>query len=315
MNNKEKNFVSAVIYVYNAEKQIEAFLRMIAQTLDENFEHSEIICVNDCSDDNSVEKIRQVSQSVSKVSISVVNMSYFHGLEAAMNAGVDLSIGDFVFEFDHTQVCFTAAEIMQIYRRSLEGFDIVSASPEGGQRFSSKLFYFMFDKFTNLSYKMYTESFRVLSRRVINRISSMNKSVPYRKAVYANCGLKTDIMTYQPAQKEHMFENKGNKKETKYRRRLAVDTLILFTEVGYRFSIVMTCMMILATLLMGIYSSVTYIVSVPKEGWTTTILFLSFAFFGLFAILTVIIKYLQIIVDLVFKRKRYSFEGIEKMTK
>ena len=42
-------------------------------------------------------------------------------------------------------------------------------------------------------------------------------------------------------------------------------------------------------------------------------MFLSVVFFGLFGILTVVIKYLQIIVDLVFKRKRYSFEEIEKL--
>jgi len=33
----------------------------------------------------------------------------------------------------------------------------------------------------------------------------------------------------------------------------------------------------------------------------------------LFGILTVIIKYLQILVDLVFRRRKYSFESIEKM--
>ena len=38
-----------------------------------------------------------------------------------------------------------------------------------------------------------------------------------------------------------------------------------------------------------------------------------FAFFGLFGILTIVIKYLQLIVELVFKRKHYSFEGIEKI--
>ena len=36
MNNKEKNFVSAVIYVHNAEEQIEAFLKMIIDVLDTN---------------------------------------------------------------------------------------------------------------------------------------------------------------------------------------------------------------------------------------------------------------------------------------
>ena len=103
--------------------------------------------------------------------------------------------------------------------------------------------------------------------------------------------------------------------EKKYRRRLAVDTLILFTDVGYRFSITMTVLMMLITVFMVGYSVITYLFSTPVEGWTTTILFLSVAFFGLFGILTVIIKYLQLLIELVFKRKRFSFESIEKLTK
>ena len=32
--------------------------------------------------------------------VNVVHMSFFQGLESAMNAGRDIAIGDFVFEFD-----------------------------------------------------------------------------------------------------------------------------------------------------------------------------------------------------------------------
>ena len=53
MMNKEKNFASAVIYVHNAENRIENFLNMIIKTMEDNFEHSEIICVNDASEDRS----------------------------------------------------------------------------------------------------------------------------------------------------------------------------------------------------------------------------------------------------------------------
>ena len=45
-----------------------------------------------------------------------------------MNAGVDLAIGDFVFEFDTVCMDYKTELLMQVYRRSLEGFDIVSAS-------------------------------------------------------------------------------------------------------------------------------------------------------------------------------------------
>lgn len=312
MVNKEKNFASAVIYVHNAEKTIAKFLGTIIEVMQLNFEHSEIICVNDASDDSSIGKIKKVSEVASTTSVSVVNMSYFHGLELAMNAGVDMAIGDFVFEFDNTNPDFDRNVIMQIYCRSLEGYDIVSATPDRKEKFTSRLFYKVFDRFSDIKYKMTTESFRVLSRRVINRISSMNKTIPYRKVLYAGCGLKTDNVKYKVLT-DNCSEH--DKREKSYRTDLAVDTLILFTEVGYRFSMVMTVLMMLVSIFMIVYSIVVYAASNPVAGWTTTILFLSVAFFGLFGVLTIIVKYLQLLVNLVFKRKHYSFESIEKLTK
>lgn len=310
--NKEQNFVSAVIYVHNAEDRIERFLDMVMEVMEQNFEHSEIICVNDSSEDGSLSIIRKVSKAAEKTSISVVNMSYYHGLELAMDAGMDLAIGDFVFEFDNTVADFDSSVIMEIYRHSLEGYDIVSASPNRKERLSSRMFYRIFAKFAAVSYRMNTESFRVLSRRVINRVSSMNKTAPYRKALYANCGLKTDCIRYEVTGE---WSKARDRKEQRYRMDLAADALILFTEVGYRFSMTMTVVMMLMSIFMTVYSLVTYFVIHPVEGWTTTILFLSVAFFGLFGILTIIVKYLQLLVDMVFKRKHYSFESIEKLTK
>lgn len=311
--NREKNFISAVIYVHNAEARIEAFLRTVVKVMEDNFEHSEIICVNDDSDDDSVAVIKKVSKEAVHTSVSVLNMSYYHGLEVAMNAGVDLSIGDFVLEFDSAILDFDEEEIMKVYRKSLEGYDIVSASPDCKQRATSNVFYYILNHFADYSYQMQTERFRILSRRVINRISGMNKTVPYRKAVYANCGLKTENLKYTVTTGKTAIRE--DKREKKYRRDLAVDSLILFTEIGYRFSITMTIVMMIIAVLVAVYSVVIYLLSNPVAGWTTTIFFMAFAFFGLFGILTIIIKYLQILVDLVFKRKKYSFESIEKLTK
>lgn len=312
MANKEKNFVSAVIYIHNAEDRAAQFLRLIMDVFEENFEYSEIICVNDSSVDHSLDVIRKSGGgSASTVNISVVNMSCFHGLEAAMNAGVDLSIGDFVFEFDNTAADFDREEIMTVYRRALQGYDIVSAVPDRREKLSSKLFYLVFDRFAGTTYRMHTESFRILSRRVINRIGSMNRTVPYRKAIYANQGLKTDSIVYRV---NGNAEVKQDRQEKKYRSGLAVDSLLLFTEVGYRFSMTMTAVMMVISAFMVIYSIIVFATSNPVVGWTTTILFLSVAFLGLFGILTIIIKYLQLLVSLIFKRKHYSFEGIEKLT-
>ena len=312
MENKEKSFVSAVIYVHNASERLEGFLHTIIKVMESNFEHSEIICVNDFSDDDSLSVIKTVSNDATTTSITVVNMSYYHGLELAMNAGVDMAIGDYVFEFDNTFIDYDPDMIMKVYRHALEGYDIVSASPDRKEKFSSRLFYRIFDRYADIPCNMSTETFRVISRRVINRVSSMNKSIFYRKALYANCGLKTDNIRYPLVAKNR---SRTDKKEKTYRSGLALDSLLLFTKVGYRFSMVMTFLMMCMSLFVVAYAVITYIMANPVAGWTTMILFLSVCFFGLFGILTIIIKYLQLILQLVFRRKQYSFESIEKLTK
>lgn len=311
MENKEQNFASAIIYVHNAEDRIENFLKAIMQVMEDNFEHSEIICVNDFSSDNSLEKIKTTSELASFTSISVVNLSHFHGVELAMSAGMDLAIGDFVFEFDNTILDFNSEEVMKVYFRSLTGFDIVSASPDKPEALSSKLFYKVFKEFSDTHYELSTESFRVLSRRVINRIADMNRNVPYRKIIYANSGLKIDNIKYFVVNNNYSSDDRINS----YRMRLAVESLILFTDFGYRLSLVMTVMMMIASALTVAYSIIIYLTAKPIEGWTTTIIFLSVSFFALFAVLTIVIKYLKIILDLIFKKKYYSFESIEKFTK
>ncbi len=309
--NREKNFVSAVVYVHNAENRVSEFVNAVARVLEDHFEHSEIICVNDASTDGSLERIRELRVDPSAASLTVVNMSYYHGVEMAMNAGTDLAIGDFVFEFDDTFLDFPPETIMEVYRKALEGNDIVSASPDRKERLTSRLFYKAFERFSSLSYHFTSERFRILSRRVINRISSMNTTTVYRKAIYANCGLKTENIRYAVTGRTESMD----REEKKYRSRLATDSLILFTQVGYRFSMAMTFLMMFMSVVMLLYTLITYFTANPVEGWTTTVLFLSLAFLGLFGVLTIMVKYLQLIIDMVFRRKHYSFESVEKITK
>ena len=65
----------------------------------------------------------------------------------------------------------------------------------------------------------------------------------------------------------------------------------------------------------AIYTVVVFISGEPVAGWTTTMSLLSFAFFGIFAFFAIIIKYLSIIVNLIFKKQKYTIESIEKITK
>ena len=311
IGDREKNFVSAVVYSCNACKEIVGFLETIMTVLKRNFEKYEIICVDDCSSDGTVEKIRAFASGIRSTVISVVNMSYLQGLELSMTAGVDLAIGDFVFEFDSTVLDYDPELIMNVYRRSLEGYDIVSAVPDRKMNVTSSLFYNIYNRFAVQGQALCTERFRVLSRRAINRIRAMNRSIPYRKAVYANCGLKSIAIKYaQPSAIDKKVQNSSDERKSK----VALDALILFTDVAYRTTIAMTLIMLLFSLFSGLYATTVFISGTPVPGWTTTMLFLSFSFTGVFLLFGFCIKYLSVLVDLVFKRQHYVIESIEKLT-
>lgn len=311
---KEKSFISAVVYVRNNEGTIGSFIERLSAFLEDNFDNSEIVCVNDGSSDGSVEEIKQAADKVKETVVSIINMSYFHGLELAMNAGVDMAIGDFVAEFDSCIADYDMSLVMDVYRKVLEGYDVVSAVSDKKERLSSRLFYKLLEKYSDLSIALHTESFRIVSRRMINRIKAMNVTIPYRKIIYASAGLKTTSLSYR-AEKLDVSGDRTGKEAGEYRKKLATDSLLLFTAVGDKISMGMTLFMMAVTILMIVYTVTVFLIGKPTEGWTTTVLFFSVAFFGLFAILTIVIKYLQLILGLVFKRKQYNFESIEKLTK
>lgn len=308
--NKEKNFISAVLYVRNNEKQIVDAIKKINDVLNSNFEKYEIICVNDYSTDKSLEQIRNFANTIEGSVISILNMSYYQGIELSMNAGVDLAIGDFVFEFDSINSDYSIETIMQVYYKSLKGFDIVSAVPRKKMRKSSALFYNLFNGYSNNPNKLKTETFRIVSRRAINRVQSMNKTIPYRKAIYANCGLKMDTIYYKSSANQRI-----NRDDENIRKNIAIESLILFTDIAYKTAIFMTLLIMIGIVVVIAYTIFVFIRKQPVAGWTTTMLFLSIGFFGIFAILAVIIKYLSIIVDLIFKKQKYMIESIEKITK
>lgn len=305
---REKNFISAIIYIHNNEKNIEFFLERLTSVLLENFTHSEIICVDDASTDATVDMVRKFAEKYKEISITIVHMSFFQGLESCMNAGMDFSTGDYVYEFDSLLMDYEKTIIFKAYQHVLDGYDIVNVSNDGKKKITSKIFYKYYNRYANTQYALNTETFRILSRRAINRVYGLNQSISYRKAVYACSGLDMDTITYKKMDKKMICTT-----ETTKRKEVATEAFVLFTDIGYRISRTLSVIMMLITVLVAIYAIIVFIGKTPVEGWTTTILFLAFAFFGLFSILAIIIKYLSIIVKILYEKQNYIFESVEKI--
>lgn len=304
-SNKETNFISAVVYCYNNAGEIGEFIRGLHSALDAHFQKYEIIVVNDASTDGCIQEVRKYAEHKEKLVLSVLNMSYHQGLEASMNAGVDLSIGDFVYEFDSTCMDFDWDLLYTIYKHSLKGYDIVSTRLDETPDFMSRVYYKLFNKYAHLPFNVGVESFRLVSRRAINRVYSMTQTIPFRKAAYASSGLNLDVISYKALE--------GYEKRRPQRLSGVVNSLILFTDVAYRITLGLAAFMFLLSLSIAIYALVYRLLSNPVEGWATTVIFSSIGFGGLFAILAMVVKYLQTLVQLTFKKKDYIFESIEKL--
>ena len=115
------------------EKNIREFLKTVCGTMEQNFEKYEIVCVNDCCMDDTIEEIhRYLEESNTRHVVSLINLSFYQGVEMAMNAGRDLAVGDFLFEFDRCLLDFEPSLIMDIYHKALEGYDVGGCGTEAG---------------------------------------------------------------------------------------------------------------------------------------------------------------------------------------
>ena len=144
-----------------------------------------------------------------------------------------------------------------------------------------------------------------MTRRAINRVHASSAHLPYRKAAYAASGLKMADLT---------FEGRLAEKRTG-RFNLAMDSLALYTDAGFKASMGITlCMMVLA-LAELLYTVIIFFTGHPVAGWTTTMFVITLGFAGLFAVLTIVVKYLSLLLDLTFKQQKYLVESIEKLQK
>ena len=87
--------VSVIVPVYNVEKYIEECLQSILQ---QTYTYLEIICVNDCTQDNSMNVVKRMQKQDSR--IIIVSNKTNRGLGGARNAGLEIATGEYVLFVD-----------------------------------------------------------------------------------------------------------------------------------------------------------------------------------------------------------------------
>lgn len=90
-----KSLVSVIIPIYNVEQYLEKCLDSV---INQTYKDLEIICVNDCSPDNSAQILLEYAQRDTR--IKIVNREKNGGVSAARNTGLDEAKGEYVYFID-----------------------------------------------------------------------------------------------------------------------------------------------------------------------------------------------------------------------
>ena len=101
-----------------------------------------------------------------------------------------------------------------------------------------------------------------------------------------------------------------------YNQNLAIDSIIAFTNIGYKISMTATFIMMCLMIATMIYSLFVKILGLNVSGgWMTLMWIVSISFFVLFGLASIIIRYLSMILGLVNNKSLYSYDSINKINK
>ena len=195
------NKCSIIISFRNEEKNIKEILKRIIETFKNiNAFDYEIIFVNDCSDDNSLEILKNEVENNDK--ISVINMSRRFGYTQCVLAGLENSEGNCALTID-CDLQDPPELIKDMIAEFNNGADLVHTIRT--KRFGesklkmliTKIGYKIINFFSDIDLKTNVGDFRLFSRRAIDKILKVGDYEPYLRGVSVWIGFKQVIIPYE----------------------------------------------------------------------------------------------------------------------
>ena len=116
--------ISIITTLYKSEKYVpELYKRIVSSLKGLNVDY-EIIFVDDCFEDNALNLVKELQAN--DLNIKIIKLSRNFGQHAAITAGINNSKGDWTIVID-SDLQDLPEEIPNLYKKALEGFDIVLA--------------------------------------------------------------------------------------------------------------------------------------------------------------------------------------------
>lgn len=274
MNESPK--ISVISPVYGAGRLLNDLVAQIKEAVGKITNRYEIILVEDCGPDDSWETIKALCAADDRV-VGIQHSRNF-GQQYAINCGLDHASGEWVVTLD-CDLQDRPSEIVNLYNKAQEGFDIVLASRQNRQddfikKSCSNLFYKTLSYLTDTHQDPTVANFAIYRRKVVNALTSMNDYYRYYPTMVHWVGFRLTKLEI-----EHAERTDGIKSSYNFSKRLtlAFDTIISFSDKPLRLTVKLGIFISILTALAAMVLVVRYFTGeVEVSGWTS--LFLSFWF-------------------------------------
>ena len=264
--------ISIVVPVYNEEKVIPFFKNRILNIIkkEEKYEF-EILFVDDGSSDKSVDIIKEIRKTDKR--FSYISLSRNFGKEIAVAAGLE-----YVKESDATILIDADLQdppelIPELINQWEKGYDDVYAKRKSreGETFlkkaTSKLYYKILQKFTNVPIQKDTGDFRLLDKRCVQAICNLKEESRCSKSLFSLIGYNKKEVLFE-REKRIAGSTKWNYKKLV---NLAIDGITSFTISPLRWSVYVGVLCILFGM---IYMIVTLLIQSTMQGYQIVLNFM-----------------------------------------
>ncbi|WP_228156466.1 glycosyltransferase family 2 protein [Arcobacter caeni] len=291
-----KIHISIVTPIYGCCSSLNSLYERLNRTLSTITNDFEIIMVNDASPDNAWEGIKELALKDKRV--KGINLSRNFGQHKAITAGLDYASGDWIVVMD-CDLQDQPEEIVKLYNKAQEGYDIVfgrrSERKDGFfKKLSSKLFYKVYDYFTESKVDNTIANFSIISKKVLDSLKELREQNRMYPLFINWIGFnKTEIDI------EHAKREEGKSSYTiKKLIDLAIDSIVSQSNKPLKLSIKFGFIVSLLSLFYAFWLIVRYFLfSIPTEGWTSVMVSIYFIGGLLFANMGILGLYIGKIFD------------------
>ena len=271
MDGTNKILLTVVSPIYKGEKMLEELVSRIETAVETFTVDYEIILVNDCSPDDSWNKIKEICSR--DVKVKGINLSRNFGQHYAITAGLTESTGEWVVVMD-CDLQDRPEEIPNLYEKAQEGYDTVFAQRKERKdgvlkRLSSTMFNATFAFLTDQEQDKTVGNFGIYSHQVIDAVLSMGDSVRWFPIMAKWVGFH---IGYLPVMHSERAEGKSS---YSIRRLLSVaaDNMIAFSNKPLRLMLQFGFYVVALSIIVSLFYLIRYLSGgIAVDGFTTMVM-------------------------------------------